>query len=102
VRDIRRVLLPLMFALPLLMAALMRAEAKPQQDEPFSFVVRVEHQDTYDIKGIQFYSLVTPGVGDSALLSVDGDLPLSKVLLAHQGQKIRLSIEPVQVQELAR
>ena len=76
--------------------------AHAQAPEPFTFVVRIDHQETYDSKGIQFYALVDPGVGDASLLSVDGDLPLSKVLAAHAGQKVRISIEPIQLEQISK
>ena len=73
-----------------------------QQAEPYTSVVKVEHQETYDSKGIQFFAFVGPDGKDSSLLSVDADLELSQILLSHDRKHVRITIEPADPQELTK
>jgi hypothetical protein len=68
--------------------------------DAFRVVAKVQHQQTYDTKGIQFFAIVTPD--GEALLSVDGDLPLAKWLLEHTDQKIRITVESADLQTVER
>jgi hypothetical protein len=68
--------------------------------DAYGTLAKLQHQQTYDTKGIQFFAIVTPE--GEALLSVDGDLPLSKWLLEHADQKISITVESAELQTVER
>jgi hypothetical protein len=68
--------------------------------DSYGTLAKLQHQQTYDTHGIQFFAIVTPD--GEALLSVDGDLPLSQWLLEHADQKIRLTVESAELQKVER
>jgi len=103
-RDAALILSPLLLVAAYLAALLYVTNPARAQEQPpsYSAVVKVEHQETYDTKGIQFYSFVGPDGKDSSLLSVDGDLELSKLLLMNDRKHIRITIESAEPQELTK
>lgn len=70
------------------------------QDPRIDMVVKLRHQQTYDTKGIQFFTFVTPD--GEALLSVDGDLPLAAGLHQFVNKRVRLIVEDAEPQRLER
>lgn len=69
-------------------------------DEPFSVVVTVDHHATYDSRGIQFFELKTQT--GSVAISADADAAFAKVLTASAGKRVRVTVEPYTVREIAR
>lgn len=60
----------------------------------------VSQHDTFDYHGTQFFALTC--ADGSAVLSVDGDLPLAQWLRSHQKERMAIDWTPRTVQRLER
>jgi hypothetical protein len=69
--------------------------------DAYTVTLTFERQQTYDPRGIQFYGLTLPD-GGRAALSLDADLPLAQVLAGWDKQKVRMVLDPMLPERLAR
>lgn len=86
----------------LVMLAIVGAAIKGKQDEPFAatFVIRnttLPHEG----KEIRNFELRSPTEG-AFLVMGDEDLPFIKYLILHQGEKIRITLDTTNLQEVKR
>lgn len=67
--------------------------------ESFSAIAALDRHDTYDVRGIQFYELKLKG--GNATIAADADTELARYLRS-AGPKVRVTLEPYQVETITR
>lgn len=66
-----------------------------------SFVITVLPRSTFDFHGLRFYEVATAPLG-RITITADGDLPLAHTLDKFAGKKLRLTLEPIELQQFER
>lgn len=66
-----------------------------------TFTVTVRQNDTVDVHGLFFFELDVKPAGRVTVMA-DRDLAIAKALQALAGQKVRLTLEPIELQHLER
>ena len=68
--------------------------------ERFEDVVRVDRHNSIDFRGSEFYELLSPK--GSVSLATDPKTLIGQALRRFDGKRVRITIEPVELQELRR
>lgn len=66
-----------------------------------AFVIRILARDTFDFHGLRFFEIETSPGGRITVMA-DGDLAIAKALLRFADRKVRLTLEPIDLQRLER
>ena len=72
----------------------------PDGATALSLSCRLTHHDTYDTRGTQFFALACGP--HTAVLSIDGDVPLARWLRAHDARTVLIDLTPRDLQRIER
>ena len=79
---------------------LLSGDRDPAASDGLLLTCTVDHHDTFDMRGTQFFGLACPH--GSATLSIDNGLELARWLRAHDKQRITVDLAPRVPQKLER